>query len=87
MSVDDRHLLDRELDELVAELDPPRVVERDLADLLDDAVELGMLPARPVARGLDRPLRRTNCECQLSRKKDRSGWPPQVSTLQLMIVS
>ena len=29
----------------------------------------------------------TNWECQLSRKKLRSGWPPQVSTLQEMIAS
>src|SRR6185295_19054264 len=29
----------------------------------------------------------TNCECQLSRKNDKSGWPPQVSTLHEMIVS
>src|SRR4029078_13319771 len=29
----------------------------------------------------------TNCECQLSRKNERSGWPPQVSTLHEMMVS
>ena len=33
------------------------------------------------------PAGLTNSECQLSRKKLRSGWPPQVSTLQEMATS
>ena len=42
----------------------------------------------PFARGVcGLPGTDTNCECQLSRKNDRSGWPPQVSTLQVIIAS
>ena len=46
---DDRHLLRGQLDELHAQLDGLGIVEVDLAGCLDDLVELGILPAHPVA--------------------------------------